>query len=186
MGDVCGKGPDAAAVTALARYTLRAAAMRERLPSRSLAVLNEALLRQRNDRRFCTVAAAYIEKLDHGARAGISSGGHPLPLLLRADGSVEQVGSHGTLLGVVPDPDLDDRAVTLEPGDALVFYTDGVIETRVSSNGVLDERRLCELVATCAGGSADTIAAKVEEAAVLTQHGRPKDDIAVLVLRVTE
>ena len=146
MGDVCGKGPDAAAVTALARYTLRAAAMRERLPSRSLAVLNEALLRQRNDRRFCTVAAAYIEKLDHGARAGISSGGHPLPLLMRADGSVEQVGSHGTLLGVVPDPDLDDRAVTLEPGDALVFYTDGVIESRVSSNGVLDERRLCELV----------------------------------------
>jgi PAS domain S-box-containing protein len=186
MGDVCGKGPDAAAVTALARYTLRAAAMRERLPSRSLALLNEALLRQRNDRRFCTVAAAYIEMLDHGARAGISSGGHPLPLLLRPDGSVEQVGAPGTLLGVVPDPDLDDRAVTLEPGDALVFYTDGVIESRVSGDGVLDERRLCELVATCAGGSADAIAAKVEEAAVLTQHGRPKDDIAVLVLRVTE
>ena len=70
MGDVCGKGPDAAAVTALARYTLRAAAMRERLPSRSLAVLNEALLRQRDDRRFCTVAYAYLEKLDRGARAG--------------------------------------------------------------------------------------------------------------------
>jgi serine phosphatase RsbU (regulator of sigma subunit) len=186
MGDVCGKGPDAAAVTALARYTLRAAAMRERLPSRSLAVLNEALLRQRDDRRFCTVAYAYIEKLDHGARAGISSGGHPLPLLLRVDGSVEPVGVPGTLLGVVPDPDLEDRAVTLEPGDALVFYTDGVIESRVSSNGVLDERRLMELVATCAGGSADAIAAKVEEAAVLSQNGRPKDDIAVLVLRVAE
>jgi PAS domain S-box-containing protein len=186
MGDVCGKGPDAAAVTALARYTLRAAAMRERLPSRSLAVLNEALLRQREDRRFCTVAYAYIEKLDHGARAGISSGGHPLPILLRADGSVEQVGAPGTLLGVVPDPDLEDRAVTLEPGDALIFYTDGVIESRVSSNGVLDERRLSELVATCAGGSADAIAAKVEEAAVLSQDGRPKDDIAVLVLRVAE
>ncbi len=61
MGDVCGKGPDAAAVTALARYTLRAAAMRERLPSRSLRLLNEALLRQRDDRRFCTVAYAYLE-----------------------------------------------------------------------------------------------------------------------------
>jgi PAS domain S-box-containing protein len=186
MGDVCGKGPDAAAVTALARYTLRAAAMHERLPSRSLALLNEALLRQRDDRRFCTVAYAYIEKLDHGARAGISSGGHPLPLLLRVDGSVEQVGAPGTLLGVVPDPDLEDRAVTLEPGDALVFYTDGVIESRVSSNGVLDERRLTELVATCAGGSADAIAATVENAAVLSQNGRPKDDIAVLVLRVAE
>jgi PAS domain S-box-containing protein len=186
MGDVCGKGPDAAAVTALARYTLRAAAMRERLPSRSLAVLNEALLRQRDDRRFCTVAYAYIEKLDHGARAGISSGGHPLPILLRADGSVEPVGAPGTLLGVVPDPDLEDQAVTLEPGDALVFYTDGVIESRMSSNGVLDERRLAELIATCAGRSPDAIASKIEDAAVLSQNGRPKDDIAVLVLRVAE
>ena len=84
IGDVCGKGPDAAAVTALARYTLRAAAMRERLPSRSLALLNEALLRQRGDRRFCTVAYAYLETLDSGARVGFASGGHPLPLVLRA------------------------------------------------------------------------------------------------------
>ena len=186
MGDVCGKGPDAAAVTALARYTLRAAAMRERLPSRSLATLNEALLRQRDDRRFCTVAYAYIEMLEHGARAGISTGGHPLPLLLRADGNVENVGLPGTLLGIVPDPSLEDQAVTLEPGDALVFYTDGVIENRPSSNGVLDERRLAELVATCAGGGADAIASRIEEAAVMSQDGRPRDDIAVLVLRVVE
>ena len=186
MGDVCGKGPDAAAVTALARYTLRAAAMREYLPSRSLAVLNEALLRQRDDRRFCTVAYAYLEKLDEGARVGISAGGHPLPLLLRADGGVEQIGAIGTLLGVVPDPNLEDRALTLGPGDTLVFYTDGVIENRPDSNGVLDERRLMELVATCAGRDPDTIATRVEEAAVLSQDNRPRDDIAVLVLRVAE
>jgi PAS domain S-box-containing protein len=184
MGDVCGKGPDAAAVTALARYTLRAAAMRERLPSRSLAVLNEALLRQRDDRRFCTVAYAYLEKLDHGARVGVSSGGHPLPLLLRADGGVEEIGAPGTLLGVVSDPDLEDRAVTLQPGDALIFYTDGVIESRGDSH--MDDRRLAELITTCAGLGADAIAAKVEEAAVLSQGGRPRDDIAVLVLRVAE
>jgi PAS domain S-box-containing protein len=186
MGDVCGKGPDAAAVTALARYTLRAAAMRERVPSRSLSVLNEALLRQRDDRRFCTVAYAYLEKLDRGARAGISTGGHPLPLLLRAGGGVELVGAPGTLLGVVPDPDLDDYAVTLAPGDSLVFYTDGVIESRANSNGVLDERRLSELVETCAGHGPDAIASRIEEAAVMSQNGRPKDDIAVLVLRVAE
>jgi serine phosphatase RsbU (regulator of sigma subunit) len=186
MGDVCGKGPDAAAVTALARYTLRAAAMRERLPSRSLAVLNEALLRQRDDRRFCTVAYAYLETLDRGARVGISTGGHPLPLLLRVDGTVEPVGAPGTLLGVVPDPDLEDRAVTLEPGDSLVFFTDGVIESRADSNGVLDERRLGELVATCAGSGPDAIAQRIEEAAVMSQNGRPRDDIAVLVLRVAE
>ena len=130
MGDVCGKGPDAAAVTALARYTLRAAAMRERLPSRSLGLLNEALLRQRDDRRFCTVAYAYLEPLAEGARIGFASGGHPLPLLLRADGTVQAVGEPGTLLGVLPDPSFEDRSLSLAPGDALVFYTDGVIEGR--------------------------------------------------------
>jgi serine phosphatase RsbU (regulator of sigma subunit) len=184
MGDVCGKGPDAAAVTALARYTLRAAAMRERLPSRSLGLLNEALLRQRDDRRFCTVAYAYVEPLAEGARVGFASGGHPLPLLLRADGSVEEVGNAGTLLGVVPDPTFEDRSVALAPGDALVFYTDGVIEARAGNNHSLDEEGLLELVATCAGADADAIAARVEDAAVAAQDGSPRDDIAVLVLRV--
>ncbi|HEU0025417.1 MAG TPA: SpoIIE family protein phosphatase, partial [Thermoleophilaceae bacterium] len=128
VGDVCGKGPDAAAVTALARYTLRAAAMRDRLPSRGLHVLNEALLRQRSDRRFCTVAYAYLEPTPDGVRLGFASGGHPLPLLVHSDGAVEPVGAAGTLLGVVRDPSFEDRSVELAPGDALVFYTDGVIE----------------------------------------------------------
>lgn len=185
IGDVCGKGPDAAAVTALARYTLRAAAMRDNRPSHSLSVLNEALLRQRSDRRFCTVAYAVLEKVGGRVRAGISTAGHPLPLLLRADGAIRTVGAPGTLLGVVPDPDLEDDEVMLDAGDTLVFYTDGVIENRASSNGVLDERRLCELVATCAGRDADAIAATIEEAAIRSQHGRPKDDIAVLVLRIS-
>ncbi len=183
MGDVCGKGPDAAAVTALARYTLRAAAMRDRLPSRSLWLLNEALLRQRSDRRFCTVACAYLETLDGGARVGFASAGHPLPLLLRPDGTVEAVGEPGTLLGVVPDPSIEDRAVSLSRGDALVFYTDGVIEPR-GRGELLDETRLADLVGACAGRSADAIAAEVERAAVASHRGRPRDDIAVLVLRV--
>jgi PAS domain S-box-containing protein len=183
MGDVCGKGPDAAAITALARYTLRAAAMRERLPSRSLGLLNEALLRQRTDRRFCTVAYAYLEPLADGARLGFASGGHPLPLLLRADGSVESVGEAGTLLGVVPDPRFEDRSLSMGPGDALVLYTDGVIEGRGPHNS-LDEEGLAHLVAACAGEGADAIAARIEDAAVAAQDGSPRDDIAVLVLRV--
>ncbi len=183
MGDVCGKGPDAAAITALARYTLRAAAMRERLPSRSLGLLNEALLRQRTDRRFCTVAYAYLEPLSDGARIGFASGGHPLPLLLRADGSVESVGAAGTLLGVVADPRFEDRSLSMGRGDALVFYTDGVIEGRGPDNS-LDEEGLAHLVAACAGEGADAIAARIEDAAVAAQGGSPRDDIAVLVLRV--
>jgi PAS domain S-box-containing protein len=183
IGDVCGKGPDAAAVTALARYTLRAAAMGQSVPSRSLNMLNEALLRQRDDRRFCTVAYAYLEVLDGGARVGIASGGHPLPLLIHPDGKVEPLGEHGTLLGVVPDPQLEDRAVSLAPGDAIVFYTDGVVETRGGPD-VLDEAGLAGLVSACAGRGADAIAATVEEAALRSQGGRPRDDIAVLVLRM--
>jgi PAS domain S-box-containing protein len=184
VGDVCGKGPDAAAVTALARYTLRAAAMRERRPSRSLGLLNEALLRQRDDRRFCTVAYGYLEPLAQGARFGFASGGHPLPLLLRADGTVVPVGEPGTLLGVVPDPTFEDRSVSLGPGDALVFYTDGVIEGR-GGRPALDEDSLAELVATCAGAAADAIATRIEDAALAAQNGSPRDDIAVLVLRVS-
>jgi PAS domain S-box-containing protein len=185
MGDVCGKGPDAAAVTALARYTLRAAAMRERLPSRSLRVLNEALLRQRDDRRFCTVAYAYLERHDGGVRIGVASGGHPLPMLLRADGIVEDVGEPGTLLGVLPDPRLEDRSLTLSPGDVLVFYTDGVIEGR-GVHAPLDEDGLRRLLADCVGAGADAIAARVEDAAFTAQDGSPRDDIAVLVLRVED
>ena len=184
IGDVCGKGPDAAAVTALARYTLRAAAMRERLPSRSLELLNEALLRQRGDRRFCTVGYAYLESLEGGgARVGFASGGHPLPVLLRADGSVEWLGEHGTLLGVVPDPRLVDRAEVLAPGDALVFYTDGVIEAG-GADLALGEAGLSEVVGACAGQDAEGIAACVEAAALEAQDGSPRDDIAVVVIRV--
>jgi PAS domain S-box-containing protein len=183
MGDVCGKGPDAAAVTALARYTLRAAAMRERLPSRSLRLLNEALLRQRDDRRFCTVAYAYLEVYDGGVRVGVASGGHPLPMLLRPDGTVESIGAPGTLLGVLPDPNLEDRSVSLSPGDTLVFYTDGVIEGR-GADVTFDEDGLRRLLADCAGAGADAVAARVEEAAFAAQGNNLRDDIAVLVLRV--
>jgi PAS domain S-box-containing protein len=183
MGDVCGKGPDAAAVTALARYTLRAAAMRAGPPSRSLHLLNEALLRQRDDRRFCTVAYAHLETEPDGVRVGCAIGGHPLPLLLRADGGVEAVGAPGTLLGVLPEPNFEDSRVSLHAGDSLLFYTDGVVEGR-GVNGALDESGLSHLLAACAGEGADAIAARVEEAALAASGGNPRDDIAVLVLRV--
>jgi serine phosphatase RsbU (regulator of sigma subunit) len=184
VGDVCGKGPDAAAVTALARYTLRAAAMRDRLPSRVLQVLNEALLRQRADRRFCTVAYAYLESLNGHARVGFASGGHPLPLLLRRDGVVETVGAPGTLLGVVSDPTFVDRSLELGRGDTLLFFTDGVIEDR--GHGALEEDRLALLLGECAGAGADAIASRVEDEAIRAQGGNPRDDIAVLVLRMAD
>jgi sigma-B regulation protein RsbU (phosphoserine phosphatase) len=95
------------------------------------------------------------------------------------------VGEPGTLLGVVSDPIFEDRSLSLGRGDALVFYTDGVIEGR-GDQPALDEEALAELVATCAGAAADAIATRVEDAALAAQNGTPRDDIAVLVLRVAE
>ena len=116
MGDVCGKGAAAAAVTALARYTLRAAAMQARKPSRVLATLNEALRRQQTDQRFCTVAYVRVRRVEQRIRATIACGGHPLPLILRANGRVETAGVPGTMLGFFDDPRLVDTAVDLDRG----------------------------------------------------------------------
>ena len=185
MGDVCGKGPDAAAITALARYTLRAAAMRERLPSRSLGLLNEALLRQRDDRRFCTVAYAYLEPMAEGARIGFASGGHPLPLLLRSGDGGRELGAPGTLLGIVPDPALHDDSVRLQPGDALVLYTDGVTDAGAPAR-VWSPPELAAAVGATAGVEADAIAERVLRAALGATAGEPRDDIAIIVLKVPE
>jgi serine phosphatase RsbU (regulator of sigma subunit) len=184
MGDVCGKGADAAAVTALARYTLRTLGVQETSPAEVLRKLNDALLRQRTDRRFCTVAYASLHVNGNGsAEVCLSTGGHPLPYVLRADGSVEAVGEPGTLLGVLPDVRLTDTALKLNRGDTLLLYTDGVTEARGPS-GMLGSDELAEVLASCAGLDANSVAARIESAALEIQEGNPRDDIAILVVRI--
>ena len=184
MGDVCGKGADAAAVTALARYTLRTLGVQETSPAEVLRKLNDALLRQRRDRRFCTVAYASLNVNGSGAAdVCLSTGGHPLPYVLRADGTVEAVGEPGTLLGVLPDVRLSDTAVRLERGDVLVFYTDGVTEAR-GAGGMLGADNLASVLAGCAGLDAESVAGRIESAALDIQEGSPHDDIAILVVRI--
>jgi PAS domain S-box-containing protein len=182
IGDVCGKGADAAATTALARYTLRAAAMRERRPSRVLEQLNEALLRQRDDRQFCTVAYATVDVGAHGAELTVSCGGHPAPVVIRRGGGVEVTPCGGTLLGVVGDPELAEAAIGLSPGDALVLYTDGVTEAR-TADGLFGSDRLATVASGAAGHSATEIARRIEEAAA---SGELRDDLAIVVLRVPD
>ena len=179
IGDVCGKGAEAAALTALARYTVRAAALHTRRPSEVLGELNRALLRDRLDYRFCTVL--YAALTPHADRVSVcmAAGGHPLPLVLRAGGEVETVGSPGTLLGIVDTPQLADESVELAPGDALVLYTDGVTEADRSSG----PGRLAAFLAGCAGADASAIAEAVEREALETQGGRPRDDVAVVAVR---
>jgi serine phosphatase RsbU (regulator of sigma subunit) len=183
MGDVCGKGADAAAATALARYTLRAAAMRERRPSAVLTTLNEAMVRSPESDQFATVAFATLNRDDGDTSVTLASGGHPLPMLLRDDGAVQPAGAPGSLLGIIPNPQLTDATVKLAPGDALVFYTDGVIEAQAPRH-VISPEELAEVLAACAGLDAADIAAEVERAALGDEETRPRDDIAILVLKL--
>ena len=152
IGDVCGKGAEAAALTALVRYTLRAESGRGLSPRRSLELLNEAILRQHGDNRFCTVLLATVEQRPSGVRLTFGSGGHPPPLVLRGDGAVERVTASGTVLGVFPDPKVEDRTIDLAPGDVVLLYTDGIVEAR-TEDGLFGDERLVEELRAAAGST---------------------------------
>jgi serine phosphatase RsbU (regulator of sigma subunit) len=185
VGDVCGKGPEAASITALARYTIRAVDAVPGRPSGVLARLNDALVEQHPDRRFCTVILAHVAaEPGAGLSVALASGGHPPPLVLRADGSVETVDVHGMLIGVVDRPQLEDAKVTLGPGDTMLLYTDGVTEVRRAGREVFGEADLCAAVARLAGRGAEALVDGVVAAATDAAQGEPSDDIAVLALTV--
>lgn len=187
VGDVCGKGAEAARLTALARYTVRAASVQTRAPSRVLSILNEAMLRQNAsdgeeaDGRFATVIYATLRRARGRVSLVLSSGGHPPALVVRAGATVEKVAAPGTVLGLFPHADLSEAEVTLKPGDSLVLYTDGVTEARGPS-GEFGEQRLIEVVASCAKASAKCLAKKLETAVLDHQGGTASDDIAILVI----
>ncbi|MDP9457325.1 MAG: SpoIIE family protein phosphatase [Actinomycetota bacterium] len=186
VGDVSGKGPEAAAVLALARYTIRAAAMHRTRPASVLADLNEAMLRHGREResgKFCTVAYARLQPDGRGARVSVSRGGHPAPMLLRADGEVRPIGYAGRAMGIFADPKLTEQEARLEPGDALVFFTDGVTEARAPDGTFFGEDRLADLLRSSPGLDAESLAARLGEVVCEFQEGDLHDDIAILVLR---
>jgi sigma-B regulation protein RsbU (phosphoserine phosphatase) len=184
IGDVCGKGPEAAALTALVRYTIRAAAIQTRRPRLVLNLVNEAVLRQHPE-RFCTVAYVRLRPEGEGVRLTISCAGHPSPLALRADGSVENVDCRGRVLGPFAELHAVDRVLRLAPGDTLLLYTDGVTEARGPA-GFFGEERLRETLQSCAGSNADDTAKALERTLNDFHGGHPRDDIAFVVLRVPD
>ncbi|TDD63282.1 PAS domain-containing protein [Kribbella antibiotica] len=183
LGDVSGKGPAAAAVTSLARYSLRAAALHD--PAAALSTLN-ALLHERyidGDPRYCTAVFGTLRPDPATGQVAVrfASGGHPPPLLIRADGSSEFLQStDGTLIGILPDSQFPLTDVTLTPGDLLLLYTDGLTEARVGGRRELyGPEAVQELAAQYAGLSPAELIRALSE--VLTSLGpRPTDDTALL------
>ncbi|MBV9452918.1 MAG: PAS domain S-box protein, partial [Rubrobacter sp.] len=169
IGDVSGKGAEAAAVLALARYTIRAVARQESHPSGVLADLNEAMLRQRHEHenyKFCTVTYVRLKTNEgdtkQGAKVTVCRGGHSAPVLLKADGSIYKIGQPGRALGVCDDANLTEQEAQLAPGDALVLYTDGVIEARSPDGLFFGEERLMALLRSSVALDASTIADRIE------------------------
>jgi phosphoserine phosphatase RsbU/P len=181
IGDVAGKGIEAAKLATLARHTIRTAAMQRGTPREILLTLNRAMLEQEPDSdRFVTAIYGTLELHADGIHTELCVAGHPTPLVRRAGGSLETTDSHGTVLGALSEPILADVGFELAEGDTLVLYTDGVTEARARGS-LFGERRLRELVASGAARAED-LAAEIEEA-VRGFSPELSDDTAILILQ---
>ncbi|HEV2368631.1 MAG TPA: SpoIIE family protein phosphatase [Acidimicrobiales bacterium] len=188
MGDVSGRGPEAAAVTALVRYSLRALTRLEPDPVRTLTTLNDVLGAASEERgadeTFCTAVFGIIRISGPGrVEVVMVSGGHPFPLVRRGDGRIEEVRLGGTLLGALPAVAVAEARVALAPGDLLILYTDGVVEARDSNGAMFD---LQAFTHGLDGGlrEATEVVRALEEAVIDHVGGVLEDDVAALVLHV--
>ncbi|MFD7629111.1 SpoIIE family protein phosphatase [Streptomyces sp. NPDC059851] len=186
IGDVCGTGPEAAAVTGLARHALRLLA-REGLGGPAvLERLNAAILDEGARSRFLTLLYGELHpQQDGGALMKVVCAGHPLPLRLRPDGRVVPAADPQPLLGVLDDLDLYEQTLTLDPGDVLLCVTDGVTERREGSR-MLGDDGLTEVLAACTGLTAGAVAARVLRAVERFAADPASDDMAILAFRVPE
>ncbi|MGN6611465.1 MAG: PP2C family protein-serine/threonine phosphatase [Angustibacter sp.] len=182
LGDVCGKGVGAAVLTGQVRQSLRVASVTHDDPADVLDVLNQSMLLS-GSASFVTVVWARLEPRDDGLDVVLADGGHPPPLVLRADGRVEEVGPTGTLVGLLPEARVPTVRVGLDPGDTLLLYTDGVTEARGPDGTLLGEARLRALLADCVGMTSQSIGERIEQAAMEHLRGRSHDDIAVLAIQ---
>src|SRR4051794_20324572 len=178
IGDVCGKGPEAAALTALARYTIRAVA--DRGPAEVMTLLNEAVLRDQGvDERFLTALFAELRHGDDEVLLEVAAGGHPAPFVVRADGTVEGVAVQGPLVGVIAGVAYEPARVALAVGDKAILYTDGLADAR-APEVMLSEEDLADLLAQSRDLEGQELAQFLESRA--TGNAEARDDIAILVL----
>jgi serine phosphatase RsbU (regulator of sigma subunit) len=180
IGDVSGKGPEAAAISGLARHTLRALALEERSPRRLLTTLHETLVVSETHGEFCTVCCALLQPNDRGARLTVACGGHPPPLVRRADGTVVVADVHGPLLGMPVDLAFTEQSLDLGPGDLFVLYTDGVTEAHHRGQEMFGQERLIEVIGH-APAEVDRVADAILAAVTAYGPAEPRDDVAVVI-----
>ena len=183
LGDVCGTGPEAAALTAIVRFSLRALARSGCDHASVVHELNRVLCSAaaEGNERFCTVVFGTIDSRGEQIRATVATGGHPEPVFRRSDGTTDLVEVHGTLLGVLPEIVVGKAELTMHPGDQLVLYTDGVTEARSDGRmfGVEGVREKLD------DGGALATAGAIETAVLAHRRGELVDDMAVLVVGAT-
>jgi sigma-B regulation protein RsbU (phosphoserine phosphatase) len=188
LGDVCGKGARAAAVTSLVRYTLRAAAAYDPDPGRALSALNDVLHEeyQHDSHSFCSVIAGLLTPDGDGFSLTFATGGHPEPVLLAADGTARyQAAPRGFLVGIEPGVTYSTVTLRLRPGDTLLLYTDGLTEARISPGGTRygDDELLSFLHSRCPASAAGIVAAIAGQLREFSTG--VTDDTAILALSVT-
>jgi serine phosphatase RsbU (regulator of sigma subunit) len=190
VGDVQGKGVEAATLTSLARHTLRAGALSGREPSDLLAQLNNALLYGQAEQlhagkdpvlRFVTAVVARVDRTHTGFSVCVARAGQPPPVIVRGAGTFEHVEPKGVLLGVCQDPVFEEARVDLAIGDTLILYTDGVIEQRDASRS-FSERHLGMLVRNRRNVvDAEATAQLIADTVHLVAPDQVRDDVAILV-----
>lgn len=182
IGDVCGKGAEAATITALVRHTIRATAIKRKKPVAVLSRLNEVLLNRDDPLKFCAACYCRVRPTPEALQLRVALAGHPSPLLIRNGGGIDELGGEGMILGVFPDAHIGHQQVNLAPGDICVFYTDGVIEAR-GSDGEFGLDGLRRLLEECRDLCPAEIAKKIVKDTMEYQNNIAHDDMAVLVLR---
>jgi serine phosphatase RsbU (regulator of sigma subunit) len=181
LGDVSGKGVNAAATTSLVRYTLRTLALEEPGPTRVLTKLNDALMREGIPEQFCTAIYAVCRVGESGVHLRLCLAGHHPALLRRADGRVVPVGRVGSALGLFPSPVLHEVSVHLRHGDLLCMFTDGLTEAR-NGPDLFGAERVAELLADNAS-TPQLLLDRLAETVRAYQPGPLTDDVALLVVK---
>jgi serine phosphatase RsbU (regulator of sigma subunit) len=184
VGDVCGKGQDAAAMTAAARHAIRAFAHHDTDPAEVLAKANDILLAGDYEERFVTVKLAFVRRLGRRVRVRLGSAGHPGPAVVRADGRVEILEGDGLPLGLFANAEPHRTDVELAEGDLLFFYTDGVTDARGADLSFFEDRLADELAAVADRSAAETVRA-VQELVTAFSEGELRDDVTILVMKVS-